>query len=78
MGIGPLDNTVFSGRTFYPSERYGQIWLFLAIWLFFIAQNAKTSADELNSDLKVNLKGHPQQKMSFNPDMNYAQEAIFS
>ena len=26
--------------------------------LFFIAHNAKTSADELNSDLKANLNGH--------------------
>ena len=27
--------------------------------LFFIAHNAKTSSDKLNSHLEVNLKGHP-------------------
>ena len=27
--------------------------------IFFIAHNAKTSADELNSNLKANLNGHP-------------------
>ena len=27
--------------------------------LFFIAHNAKTSADELNSDLRTNVNGHP-------------------
>ena len=27
--------------------------------LFFIDHNVKTPADELNSDLKANLNGHP-------------------
>ena len=38
--------------------------------LFFIAHNAKTSGDGLNSGLKGNLNGHPYWKMSFNPDLN--------
>ena len=31
--------------------------------LVFIAHNAETSANELNSDLKENLYSHPQYKM---------------
>ena len=38
--------------------------------LFSIAHNAKTSADELNSDLKANMKGHPYVIQSrSNPDL---------